>query len=86
MDRIEAYARMAAKNVLNVQEVALLLTWTPGTVYKLTCAKQIPHYKLGKTVYFDKAEVESWMKQNRVATVDEVENEAANFNFGRADL
>ena len=32
--------------------------------------------KNGKQIYFDRAEIESWMKQNRVATQQEAEQAA----------
>ena len=48
--------------------------------YKLTCSHQIPHYKPnGKQIYFDRAEVEAWMKQNRVATTQEMDQKAINY-------
>ena len=33
----------------------------------------------GKLIYFDRAEIESWMKQNRVATESEIEQKAVNY-------
>ena len=40
--------------------------------------KKIPHYKpTAKLLYFDRNEVEAWMKQNRVNTQAEAESAAA---------
>lgn len=75
LDRIEKYSLLAAKNVLTFEDVHLLTGLSTSHLYKLTCGKKIPHYKPnGKQIYFDRAEVENWMKQNRVNTADEVES------------
>ena len=35
-------------------------------LYKLTAAKEVPHYKpRGKMLYFDKEELDSWLLQNK---------------------
>lgn len=80
LERIERYSLLAAKNVLCLDDVALLTGLSKSHLYKLTCNHQIPHYKPnGKQIYFDRAELEEWMKQNRIATADEIEQKAANY-------
>lgn len=74
---IERNTLLAAKNTLTLDDVALLTGLSKTYLYKLTCTHQIPYYKPnGKLVYFDKAEIEAWMKQNRVVTADEAEQQA----------
>ena len=69
---------LAAKNVLTLEDVALLTGLSKSHLYKLTCTHQIPYYKPnGKQIYFDRGEVEAWMKQNRVATQQESDQQAA---------
>lgn len=69
---------LAAKNVLTIEDVALLTGISKSHLYKLTCTRQIPFYKPnGKLMFFDRAEVENWLKQNRVITQDEAEQRAA---------
>lgn len=73
LDRIERNTLLAAKNVLNISDVALLTGLNKSWLYKATCTHSIPYYKPnGKQIYFDRAEIEAWMKQNRVATTDEI--------------
>lgn len=80
LDRIEKYSLLAAKNVLCLDDVAILTGLSKSHLYKLTCNHQIPHYKPnGKQIYFDRAELEEWMKQNRIATADEIEQKATNY-------
>lgn len=77
LNRIESYALLAAKNVLCFDDVVLLTGLSKSHLYKLTCSHQIPHYKPnGKQIYFDRAELEEWMKQNKVATMAEIERVA----------
>lgn len=80
INQILVYSLLAAKNVLTLDDVALLTGLSKSHLYKLTCTKQIPYYRPnGKQIYFDRAEVEEWMKQNRVATQREIEQNAATY-------
>ena len=78
LDLILIYSLLAAKNVLTLEDVSLLTGLSKSHLYKLTCNHQIPHYKPnGKQPYFDRAEIEAWMKQGKVSTIDESEQMAA---------
>lgn len=80
LDRIEKLTLLSAKNVLCLNDVLILTGLSKSYLYKLTCAHQIPFYKPnGKQVYFDRLELENWMKQNRIATTDEIEMRAVNY-------
>lgn len=80
LDAIERYALLGAKQVLTIEDVALLTGLSKSHLYKLTCTRQIPHYKPNsKQMYFDRAEIEDWMRQNRVNTTSEAEQEAARY-------
>ena len=83
LDRIEQLSvatTIATKNILNLEEVALLLGLSKSWVYKAVMERTIPHYKPnGKLVYFDKSEIEAWMKQNRIATAEEINQEAEKY-------
>ena len=78
INQILVYTLLAAKNVLTLDDVSLLTGLSKSHLYKLTCNRQIPHYKPnGKQLYFDRAEIEAWMKQGKVNTIDESEQMAA---------
>lgn len=80
LDRIERNSLLAAKNVLLLEDVALLTGLSKSYLYKLTCTHQIPVYKPnGKYMYFDRVEIEEWMKQNRIATTQEIAQSANNY-------
>ena len=75
---IRKFSLLAAKNVLDIDDMVALTGLSKSYIYKLTCRKEIPYYKPnGKLIYFDRQEVEGWMKQNRVNSIAEAESAAA---------
>ena len=77
LEVIERNSLLAAKNVLTIDDVAVLTGMSKSHLYKLTCTRQIPFYRPnGKIVYFDRAELEGWLKQNRVTPEYEAEQQA----------
>jgi len=71
---------LAQKEILTFEEASKYTGLKKSSLYKLTAAKQIPHYKPnGKTCYFKRAELEDWLTANPVATVDELNAEALNY-------
>lgn len=78
LDQIKVYCLLAAKNMLTLGDVALLTGLSRSHIYKLTCTHQIPHYKPnGKQLYFDRKELEDWMRQGKVNSTLESEQQAA---------
>lgn len=70
-------AEIYQKEVLTMEEAAHLIGVKRTSMYNLTAAKKIPHYKpMGKMIYFNRSELESWMQQNRIATDEELSREA----------
>jgi len=61
LDRIERLTLLAAKNVLTVDDLALLIGRSPRTIRNQI--NEFPHYKNGKSVYFRKDEIESYLCQ-----------------------
>lgn len=69
--------RLAQKDVLTLEEASAYTGLSKSWLYKLTSTKQIPHYKpCGKLCYFDRGELDAWIRQNRVSTTDEIEMQA----------
>ena len=80
LNQILVYSLLAAKNVLTMEDAALLMGLSKSHLYRLTCTHSIPHYKpRGKMLYFDRGELEAWMKQNRQGTRQEAEQAAINY-------
>lgn len=68
------------KEVLTSEEAARYMGISKSYLYKLTMRQQIPHYKpMGKMCYFNRAELETWLQNNRVATSEEINERANNY-------
>lgn len=71
-------AGLAKKEVLTFEETAQYTGFSKSYLYKLTMNRRIPHYKPGgKLVYFNRAEIEAWLQQNRASTQEEISGKAA---------
>ena len=76
-DLISAKMSLNTKEVLTSDEAASYMGVSKSYLYKLTMEKKIPHYKpMGKMVYFNRQELEYWLLSNRVATDDELNQDA----------
>lgn len=76
-------AVLSNKQALTIDEAAAFTGLSVNTIYKLTSTQEIPHYKpRGKMLYFDRAELEAWLLQRRVKTLDEIDRAAANHVVG----
>ena len=68
------------KEVLTSDEAARYMGISKSYLYKLTMRQQIPHYKpMGKMCYFNRAELENWLQNNRVTTDEEIKERANNY-------
>lgn len=68
------------KNVLSFDEASKFLCFSKSYLYKLTSTGAIPHYKpQGKMIYFEKAVLEDWLRQNPIKTKKQIQEEAANY-------
>jgi excisionase family DNA binding protein len=72
-------ALSATKTVMNLNEASLFTHISKSHIYKLTYSGKIPHYKQGKHLYFDRFELEAWLKANRIKTLDAVDKEASTY-------
>ena len=77
-DAVAERAKICNKTVLTTEEAAVYTGYSVSYIYKLTSAKQIPHFKpTGKACFFNREELEEWMQRNRIATVEELDARAA---------
>lgn len=75
---LKQLAVMQNKEVLNVDDLALLTGLSKSHIYKLVWAKRIPYYKNegGRLTFFKKKEIENWLCAHRVMTMAEAESKA----------
>jgi excisionase family DNA binding protein len=70
------------KEVINLKELCEYTGLSKSTIWKKTSNKTIPHYKVGKMLYFNIKEINSWLQSNRVETEEAIREEARKFLFG----
>ena len=76
-DLITAKVSLNTKEVLTSDEAASYMGVSKSYLYKLTMEKRIPHYKpMGKMCFFNRKEIEMWLQANRVATDEELSQDA----------
>ena len=76
---IEAKLGIAQQETLNSDEVAVYIGRTKDTVHRLTSKRLIPHYKRHGLLYFDRNEIDRWLKTNPVKTQEEIAQEAETY-------
>lgn len=66
------------KPILTAKEMATYMGIKLSTLYKMTHNNILPFSKPnGKMIFFDRVEVENWMRSNRYATQQELATQAA---------
>ncbi len=71
---ITANIIFCTKEVLTSDEASRYLGVSKSYLYKLTMERKVPHFKpMGKMIYFNRLELESWLQSNRVATDAELD-------------
>ena len=79
-DLITANTIFCTKEVLTSDEAARYSGISKSYLYKLTMQQKIPHYKpMGKMCYFNREELERWLQSNRVATDEEISQQAQQY-------
>ncbi len=77
IERMLLEQNLLKKDVLNLIEASLYLDLSQSHLYKLTSTGAIPCYKPnGKKVYFNRAELDTWLLRNRQNTIAEIAEEA----------
>ncbi len=72
LQAIEENTLLSAKSVLTTHDVVLLTGISETHLRNMRMRREIPYYrKSGKLIYYDRKEIEDWMKENRVDTFSE---------------
>ena len=53
-------------------EACAYISYSSTHLYKLTSKNLIPHLKRGKKLYFLKSDLDTWLIENKVKTMDEI--------------
>ena len=67
----------SGKEVLTLQEAAQYMGIARSSLYKMTSNQTIPFYRPnGKQIFFERDDILSWIRRNRVFSTEEIEEEA----------
>ena len=72
LDRIESLLSFN-KKVLSFSDMLAFTGMSESRLYKLTSSRKIPFSKVGRSLYFDKKQIEEWLMSNPNLTDDEIE-------------
>ena len=71
LDRLERETALA-KNVLTINEVAMLTGYTVKYLRQLIARHELTYYRRGNRIYFNRFEVENWMMEQRIPSNEEI--------------
>ena len=85
MEDVKKIAKLVAeellltqKELLTTEEAARYMGVSIGYIHRLTCEKRISYYKPGgRLCFFDRMELDAWVRQNRIASDDELDARVA---------
>lgn len=58
------------KLLMDAQEVAQMLGVTVDTIYSFVSQRKMPFYKIGRLTKFVKEDIERWIQERKVNTLD----------------
>lgn len=80
INKTQKIAVLAGKAMLTIDDVCLLTGLSKPHIYRLTCTHTLPYYRPnGKLIYFDRKEIENYMRSNRVDCVSDAESMASKY-------
>jgi|SRR5690554_1698437 len=70
------------KSTLNVEDLIDYTGFKRSYIYKLVHLNEIPYYKpQGKMLFFDREEIDQWLRQNKSQSKAQIENKALDYFF-----
>lgn len=75
---LKTISLIGQKDILDIDEAALMMGLSKQTLYTMCRNRTIPHYKSkgGKKSYFKKSELNDWMLDTKVTTAQAVDTES----------
>ncbi len=71
-------SEISGNNIMDIDEVSKYLYRSKYSIYKLAEKAQIPYTKKNGKLYFDKADINNWLKSGKRQTKSEIEDNALN--------
>ncbi len=63
------------KQVMNFNDMLAYTGMSESKLYKLTSARKIPFSKVGRSLYFNRIQIEEWLMSNPSLTDDQLEDQ-----------
>lgn len=82
LERIEAILSKTAKTILTVDDLIDYTGFKRSYIYKLVHLNEIPYSKpQGKILFFDRAEIDEWLRQNKSQSKSQIGSNAIDYFF-----
>jgi len=79
LERLEALVTLSAKEVLDINDVAQLTGYSVKYLRMMIASRDIPYYKRGNRLFFNREEIEDWMMGTRIPTKEEMNIKAMGY-------
>ena len=81
IEKLNATSNNSDDNFMDIKQVASFIGVSKVTVYGMTHKQTIPHFKVGKRLYFKKSDIINWITSSRVLTRQELNQKADEYIF-----
>ncbi len=80
LNRIERLIVNSTKEILNVEDLINYTGYKRSYIYKLVHNNILPFSKPnGKTLFFEKSEIDAWLLQNKSQSISQIEEQANDY-------
>ena len=79
LEDIRKATLLGVKEILRLEECALLTGFSETTIYGMTHRKQIPYFKRGGRLFFSKKKIEQWLSEVEIPTDEEISRYAETY-------
>ena len=75
---------LCQKEILNFDEASDYLKMSKSTLYKLTSKKEIPHYKPNRFIFFERAELDKWIRAAKIKSEEQLNDQVNAYTMSKA--
>jgi len=80
LNRLEKLIVDSSKEILNVEDLINYTGYKRSYIYKLVHNNILPFSKPnGKTLFFEKSEIDTWLLQNKSKSISQIEEQANDY-------
>jgi len=68
---------------MDIHQAAAHVKSKVSTIYEKTSKKKIPHFKKGNRIFFYREQLDAWIREGKVKTIDDVRAQAITYTAKR---